>query len=103
MEPLLKRQPLGPFLNFTQALAHEPLQHIEPGVIDELIVAYVKSIPVEHVCDVELARDIVFLEEGLLDKIAADEGARFDAVVAHERLKRHPFRFVFEHEGENEG
>ena len=83
-------------------LAHEPLQNIELRVVNELIIANVESIPMEHVGDFEITGDVIFFQKGLLEQVAADERPGFDSVFANERLEGFLFRAVFEDEGQDE-
>ena len=84
-------------------LAHETIQNIELGIVYELIIADIESIPVEHVCDCEIAGDVILFQEWLLEQVAADERPEFDSVVANECLEGFLFRAIFEDEGQHEG
>ena len=47
--------------SLAQAFAHEAFQHIEPRLINELVVAYVKGTSSKHIGDIERAFQIVLL------------------------------------------
>lgn len=58
-----------------QALVQKGFKDIQPAVPNKLVVAFVERIKMQDVCILIFLLVVIGLQEGLLQKIPADEGS----------------------------